>query len=263
MLLMVFAAPCLWPQGFEVASIRPCRMDSHDGRAGKLAVTRGRLSAACVPLRALIQEAYLVYATGQRRDFNWYDVPIEGAPGWVQSDAYTVEARAPGDVSEGMMRGPMLRALLEDRFQLKIRSEARDVPVYDLTVAKGGARLKPFDGSCRPVGWDAAPKDGDCRHEAGRSGPNLTRHWRGITVDGLVEAVLDKQFTGRRVINRTGLAGRFDVRLSFTPEGNASLPDAGPSIHRALEEQLGLKLVPARGRDEFLVVERVERPSGN
>jgi uncharacterized protein (TIGR03435 family) len=266
-LLTVLAAASLPAQIplFDVVSIKPCKVDVSGGvRVGGNKTSPGRLTMTCVPLRMLIQHAYLIYAEGRYKDFNWYDVPIEGAPGWTQSERYTIEATAPGLPSEGIMNGPMLQALLEDRFKLKIRRETREVPVYELVVAKGGPKLKPFDGSCTPVDWDKATLEpGDCRNEAGASGPNMTRFWHSITIDDFTMAVLDKQFTGRSVVNKTGIAGVFDIHLEFTPERDSAAADAGPSIFTAVQEQLGLRLVPARGPEEFLIIESVERPSEN
>ncbi len=251
---------------FEVASIRPCKAESNGGRSGRLIANPGRLAGNCVPVRAMIQQAYLVFAGGIYHDDNWYDVPIEGGPAWLDFDRYNIEAKAPGPEAEGLVMGPMLQALLEERFQLKVRREIRQVPVYELVVAKGGSRLRPFDRSCSPVdSVKPSPQvnEKDCRNTGGSSGLNITRSWRGISVDELVSAVLDKQFTGRPVVNRTGLIGLFDIDLAFTPEANRDQPEAGPSIFRAVQDQLGLKLVPGRGPGVFLVIDRVQRPSAN
>jgi bla regulator protein BlaR1 len=263
------SAPPATPK-FEVVSVKPCKADTASpGRIGGLGIraTPGRLSADCVPLKILIQHAYLVYANGQYRDFNFYDVSFEGAPAWIQSERYTINAKAEASRSAGMMNGPMLQALLEDRFRLKMHRATREAPAYELVVAKGGPRLKPFDGSCTPVDWTKTPQPPpgpkDCRNVGGMSGPNATRYWRAISIDDFIAAVLDKQFVGRPVVNKTGITGVFDIHLTFTPEQSADAPDAGPSIFAALQEQLGLKLVPARGREDYLVIDHVERPSEN
>ena len=153
------------------------------------------------------------------------------------------------------MNGPMLRALLEDRFGLKIRRLTRPAAVFELVVAKGGHKLRPFDGSCIP--------GKDCRNSGGVSGPNITRYWRAISIDDFISSVLDRQFVGRPVVNKTGITGVFDIRFEFTPERNAAAPDAGPSIFTALSEQLGLRLVPARGFEDYLIIDRVTRPTAN
>ena len=242
---------------FDLVSIKPCDADMvSGGRTGDFRPqSPGVLHIYCAPVRALIQRAYLQYANGSERDFNFYDVPIEKAPGWTASDRYTIEAKAAGPEPQGTMNGPMLRALLEERFGLQIHRETRPAAIFELVVAKGGHKLRPFDGSCTP--------GRDCRNLGGVSGPNITRYWRAITVDDFISSVLDKQFVGRPVVNKTGISGVFDVRLEFTPERNASSPDAGPSIFTALQRQLGLKLIPARGTEEHLVIDRVTRPTAN
>jgi uncharacterized protein (TIGR03435 family) len=77
-------------------------------------------------------------------------VPIERLPSWADSERYTIEAKPQGNPGVGIMRGPMLQALLEDRFALKIRRETREGRVYLMTVAKGGSKLQPFHGGCTP-----------------------------------------------------------------------------------------------------------------
>jgi uncharacterized protein (TIGR03435 family) len=256
---------------FEVASIKPCKADVGGGvRVGNFKVSPGRLTVNCLGVMGMIREAYLEYESGHYHHMHLFEVPIEGAPGWVQSDRYSIEAKAEDTASQEIMEGPMLQALLEDRFQVKVRRATREVPVYELTVAKGGPKLQPFDRSCIPVDWDKTPQDpptpkgpGDCRNVGGVSGTNLTRYWRGISIDNLILAILGKAIVGRPVINKTGIAGVFDIHLEFTREQNSDKPDAGPSIFTALQEQLGLKLVPAKGPEEYLVIEHVERPSEN
>ena len=250
---------------FEVASIKSCKEDAaFGGRIGSIKTTPGRLIVTCTPLRMLIQQAYLVYASGRYRDFNFYDTPIEGAPGWTQTERYSIEATVASPQSEGMLKGPMLQALLEDRFHLKLHRETREVPDYELVVAKGGPKLKPFDGSCKPIEWTKVVLEpGDCHNEAGASGPNATRFWHAITIDDFMMAILDKQFVGRPVVNKTGIPGIFDIHLTFAPQQSSTAPDAGPSIFTAIQEQLGLRLVPARGSEEVLVVDHIEKPSEN
>jgi uncharacterized protein (TIGR03435 family) len=255
---------------FEVASIKPCKADGADGgvRTGNFNGTSpARLLANCLSVKSLIQAAYLLNADGHYNRLDLLGMPIEGMPDWAQTDRYNIEAKPEGAPAEYMMKGPMLQALLEDRFQLKIRRETRQVPVFNLVVAKGGPKLQPFDGSCISVSDFAKPSPlgnpGNCSNVAGVSGSNLTRSWRGISIDNFVAAILGKGITGRTVINKTGIAGLFDIHLEFTQEQNLDKPDAGPSIFTALQEQLGLKLEPAKGPSDFVIVDHVERPSEN
>jgi len=236
---------------FDTATIRPCKVNTNTGQSirggfGGITSSPGRLSADCAPLQSLIQHAYMVWAKDRFRDFNFFDVPIQGLPAWTKTEHYKIEAKSEAKPSQGVMNGTMFRALLEDRFQLKVRWQTQDAPVFELTVAKTGHKLTPFDGSCTP--------GKDCRNQGSGTGTNITRYWRAITVDDLIAAVLDKQSVGRPVINKTAIKGRFDIRLKFKP---------GPSIATALEEQLGLKLIPSRAREESLVIDRVARPTSN
>ncbi len=93
-----------------------------------------------------------------------------------------------------------------------------------------------------------------------RSG--ATRYFRGVSIDDLIKTVLINT-AGRPVINKTGITGLFDIHLEYSPDQNSDAPDAAPSIFEALQQQLGLKLVPAKGPGEFLVTDRLERPSDN
>lgn len=179
------------------------------------------------------------------------------------------------------MQGPMLQALLEDRFKLKIHRETKEVPVYLLTVAEGGPKLEPAkEGSCLPMPMTfplppLAPGQEYCRNMLSASkGQNPALHADSASLDEfskLLSLVLD-----RPIIDKTGIAGSFffwNSRLTKTtprylPGGDlagdgapASNP-AVPSIFTALQ-QLGLKLEPTNGRRDFLIIDRVERPSEN
>jgi uncharacterized protein (TIGR03435 family) len=101
----------------------------------------------------MIRQAYLTFADGRQNPLAG-TVPIQGGPDWISSfsDRYEVNAKAEGTPTQEMMGGPMLQALLEDRFKLRIRRETRAVPVYVMTVAKGGLKLKEVEeGSCDPM----------------------------------------------------------------------------------------------------------------
>jgi uncharacterized protein (TIGR03435 family) len=220
-------------------------------------------------------------------------VPIEGAPAWTQSDRYTIEAK--GDVAqkEGVMRGPMMQALLEDRFHLKIRRATRQVPVYELTVANGGPKLEPFhEGSCDATQVGVAERDPAVNYcDSGSisgtgSSPNQTVHRQRMSLDDFCKTI----DVDRPVINKTGITGLFNFRLEYAPEANsdaailqraetAASPELreqmlavvaaranGPaaiSVFTALQQQLGLKLEKATGPGEFLIIDSVERPSEN
>lgn len=293
-LLLALAVPiALHAQSkFEVASIRPCGPAPAGARArGGLSVSPGRLHVTCLPLYNIATIAYGV-------DLRF---PLEEkGPAWIKSDAYDVEAKANGIPSAQAMQGPMLQALLEDRFKLKIRRETREVPVYALTVAKSGFKLQPLkEGSCTPFDPLTPPTDltpsgitariaSTCANASTiglrRKGPGgpVSAEYHGIMLDDFAKA-LDRAMD-RSIVNKTGIAGMFDIRMEFAPDdatpafmpGGRLLgyggpvnppvdaePVGGPSIFTAIQEQLGLKLEPAKGPGEFFALVSVERPTEN
>jgi uncharacterized protein (TIGR03435 family) len=147
------AAPAPQPASeFEVASVKPCDARSLPPGARSGAITRspGRLMMECVTLHSLIATAYVDYADGKRQGpASLQRMPIEGGPSWITSEHYTVDAKSDGPASLEMTQGPMLQALLEDRFQVKTHRVVREVPVYEMTLAKGGLKLAHSEeGSC-------------------------------------------------------------------------------------------------------------------
>jgi uncharacterized protein (TIGR03435 family) len=276
---------------FEVASIRPCQPtpDSPDRRGGGVGVSPGRLSVTCMPLMFLIQGAYVAFANETVRPFD--SVPISGGPAWINSDRYDIEAKAEGTPSRQMMQGPMVQALLEDRFKLKIHRETKEIPVYELTVARSGFKLQPMqEGDCtppdarKPPDLTKTPAElaavlsqtcGVTRTGGGQGQGKLAfAEFRGMSLDEICGNLI--RLLDRPVINKTGIAGMFRVRLEFAPDeatprffrSNApgaavEDPPGGPSIFTAFQEQLGLKLEPAKGFGEFLVIDSVSRPSEN
>ena len=141
---------------FEVASVKPCRAtDNFNGSSS----SPGRFTMSCIPVITLISMAYIEFGSGQRDPFS--TIAIEGAPGWIEmsepaSNWYAIDARAEGAASEETMRGPMMQALLEDRFKLRVHRETRNARIYPLTVVKGGAKMRSFDGSCTPRDYTKA-----------------------------------------------------------------------------------------------------------
>ena len=117
-----------------------------------------------------------------------------------------------------MMRGPMLQALLEEQFHLKTHRETREIPVYELSVARGGPKLRPFDGHCTPV--DFTKGNLPAQLEAKGSCPIVMADTRvdapGQTIDDFMKFVL--VMMDRPVIDKTGLAGRFDIHLELPPD---------------------------------------------
>ena len=242
---------------FDVASIKP----NNSGCCATFGFSRRGTVDKNVTLRKLIALAYRL------QDFEVY-----GGPRWVDSDHFDVEGK-----TEDPKAGPdqarlMLQSLLAERFQLKLHRETRQLPVYALVVDKGGAKIKlsadqispTVDGPSQP---GAGPNHGAFKFGAG----SMTGNAVGLSLfTNLISQRLD-----RRVIDRTGLAGRFDIQLQWTPGQGESPFDpggnpvpaptdfSGPSIFTAIQEQLGLKLESTKGPVEVIVIDHAEKPSEN
>jgi uncharacterized protein (TIGR03435 family) len=212
------------------------------------------------------------------------DYQLVGDPAWLDSAHYDIQAKADGNPSVQQMEGPMLQVLLEERFKLTVHHETRQLPVYELSVGKSGAKLQlSKEGSCTSYSVDSPPpatapgmpRPNFCGfRRTGADGLNQTLDGTGITMVALATN-LSRTYNsvlGRNVIDRTGLTGTFDMRLkwAFDPlndrrAGSDAAPQdlAGPSIFTALQEQLGLKLESARGPVEVLILDHIEKPSDN
>jgi uncharacterized protein (TIGR03435 family) len=222
---------------FEVASLKlnpGCEGDHQDE-----AFSPGRVTVTCITLRNLIQAAYGTFANGPNS--NPQRLRFVGAPDWIGSDRYDIAAKADGDVPMDQMFGPMLQVLLEDRFQLKTHLETRDFPVYTLTVAKSGLKLQPSkDGSCIPLDLNHAVDRSPnfCGRMTGRAnGALVTDDAYGMGMAEIAGKLLSNRLD-RPVVNKTGIAGLFDVHLEFVRDnsprgpGESLSPDrfAGPSL---------------------------------
>jgi uncharacterized protein (TIGR03435 family) len=227
----------------------------------------------CVSLSDLITQAYSTWASGKGKP-SVFPVPIERLPSWTDSERYTIEAKSQGSPGEGIMRGPMLRALLEDRFALKIRRETREGRVYLITVAKGGPRLPPFQGGCTPISLAhpvPTPAGQDsCRASFLANGANQMFDDPGLDMDSFALWITRAAGFDGPLLNKTGLTGYFHFHVEFL--SNRKPGDPGftptddppfPSIFTAMQQQLGLKVEAGKGPREFLVVDHLERPSAN
>jgi bla regulator protein blaR1 len=258
---------------FEVASIKRCAGNpGPGGRGGPPSFSPGRMTLNCGDMMGIITMAYLVYASGEPSGFlNHRLIPVDGGPSWLSSESYTINAKAADEASVFRMLGPMMQTLLEDRLKLKTHRETREIAIYNLVVAKGGPKLKPFrEGSCTalptpepgkaPVPPPALPPGQHyCKISGGAVGSNFEMNAEGITLDDFASVFLSG---ARPVVNTTGITGKFDIHLEFAPDGDPGDP-TGPSVFTAIQEQLGLKLESARGKGEFLVIDHVERPDEN
>jgi len=145
---------------------------------------------------------------------------------------------------------PMLQALLRERFQLEARHEPKELMVYALVTAKGGAKL-------RAAGEPKPPQPPDF----GERPLLMTIDQKDISVGMLAEALTEQ--LGRTVVDQTGLAGRYDISFGVPVPPDSSGDEVEPAIFRALQDQLGLKLESRKAVVDTIVIERMEQPSPN
>ena len=230
---------------FDAASIKPAK--SGDMRGSTFAFTPGGgMKVTNGTLKGLIESAYNV------RDFQ-----IAVGPGWLDSDRYDLVAetapsdRIASDISDTRRR---LQSLLAERFQLIVRRETKELPVYMLAAGKNGSRLMESRASNGP---SSSPSG--IQRECGRmTGTNAS------VADLIV--MLSRQLD-RPVIDRTGLSGKYDFQFEWVPDTGPCAATAdggsGPSIFTALQERLGLKLDSTKGPVDVILVDRAEKVSEN
>ncbi|HEV3311471.1 MAG TPA: M56 and DUF3738 domain-containing protein [Chloroflexota bacterium] len=233
---------------FDVASVK--RNMDPDGPHLFQALPGGRVNLINQTVRELIYSAY------QTQDYR-----IIGGPGWLQSDRFDIVAKAERDAPPPQML-LMVRTLLADRFKLTMRRETRELPIYRLVMARGdgkpGPQLRP--STCDPGAANSPDSRGatPCVNRGGGGSIVST----GATMDTLANRLGRLPPIGRPVVNQTGLTGRFDLELNFTPDQSGSVPAADAiSIFTALPEQLGLKLESTKGPVDVLVIDHVEKPT--
>jgi len=225
---------------FEVASVKAA---ASGNRTRIDFLPGGRLTVTSMALKTLLSVAY------DLREFQ-----IAGGPEWMTSARYDVTAKteSPSATTQEMVR--MLRTLLTERFKLAVRSEMKDLPVYELVVDSGGLKLADSADTTKLT----------------LDGGNGRAHGTKVTM-GVLSQFLSMQ-VGRPVIDRTGVSGAYDLTLTWVPDTNPtpSSPDnpraadsSGPSIFTAVQEQLGLKLTSRRGPVPSIVIEHAERPTEN
>ena len=245
-----------------------CELLSNGG--GKLGqLSPGRIEVGCATMWNLIGGAYAIDEHLQRRR-----IQIEGGPRWLKSETYSITAKAEdGKAPVSMMLGPMMRALMEERMALKTHSETREGPVYDLVVAKGGLKAKASaPGACVPGDPNRPPQDWhpnsatykNCGIRSLRAKGGMVLEATGVTMSELAQFLpLD-----REAVNRTGIEGRFDFILRYSNE-DAPAPAAESAIERspgivtALVEQIGIRVIPARGPLRFVIIDSVQKPTEN
>jgi len=242
--LIVAAVMSCQAQSFEAASVKLNR----SGGGERWHREAGRLAVENLTLRDLVRYAYDIH-----------DNQISGGPTWFDTDRWDIVATAGREISEAERRR-MLQALLKDRFQMTIRHEMKELPVYALVVAKNGPKLK--------ANTDGVPEEIEL--DVNEKGFSLFIG-QNVPVSSIVEILVDP--TGRIVVDRTGIAGGFDFKLEWMPDAahmpliNGSRPPEGSaegaSIFTAVQEQLGLKLESTKAPVETLLIERAEKATEN
>ena len=249
LLLLATTALCAaQPRPFDVASVEP---NTSGGNGTSMRTANGRLTVTNAPLFQLIQQAY------QIKDFQ-----LNGGPGWIATERYDIDAKMEkNDISDKDLWFS-LQPLLADRFRLKVHREAKQMPVFTLTVVKGGPKFTAHkengEGNDKPrLGVSIG---------SGKGKLMATK----ISMAGFSESLGHQ--VDRIVTDRTGLKGDYDFTVEWSPENHeGSMVGAieekagltGPNIFEALQDQLGLKLESAKGPVQIIVIDSAEKASTN
>jgi len=238
--------PAVPPPAFDVASIRPHKSEPHERSHIWSSSIDGNFRTMNVTLKALIQFA-----------FDMPESRIVNAPSWTSSQPFDIDAKSTDDTLNQRLHDlpsdqakpiklAMIQSLLIDRFGLRTHREQRELPIYELVAAKNGPKLTPSksDGLTINHGRD---------HFNGQ----------GITLPLIAQELA--RDAGRVIVDKSGIPGRFDVDLRWQPDDAlpTSTDAAYPPFFTALQEQLGLRLEPAKGPVEVLVIDDVHPPSSN
>jgi uncharacterized protein (TIGR03435 family) len=246
------------PLTYEVVSIRPNKSGTYNVRFN---MTPDGIRLENISLANMVMNAY--------GSMSSTDDQLIGLPAWARESHYDVEAKvseedlgAYKNLNEEAKK-EMMQALLADRFQLKAHIEIREAPIYALVVAKGGLKIKPaaagdtyengmkFNGKAAGPGSMQIDFKGHVEHA----------EVQGVSFDRFASNLTHQ--VHREVVDQTGLTGKYDFKLDWTPEDMTDEKDAAPGIFTALEEQLGLKLEPEKGPVDFVIIDHVEPPSEN
>jgi uncharacterized protein (TIGR03435 family) len=245
-----FASPQNQRLSFEVATIKPT---PPDWRGGRYATMQGghQFVARNYTLKYMVAAAYSVTPR-----------TISGGPSWVDSDAYDILAATPGETRPGSDdQMQMLQALLAERFQLRFHTEQKDLSFYALTVTKSGAKLREST---------APPDEQTVLINRVYPGDFIQLPARNATMAQFA-AMLQRAVLDRPVLDKTGLSGKYDFDLEWTPDDSQFdghmppiKPDNSgkPDLFAAMQ-QLGLRLESAKGRVPVIVIDHVERPTEN
>ncbi|HEY5056212.1 MAG TPA: TIGR03435 family protein [Acidobacteriaceae bacterium] len=242
---------------FDVISVKP---DKNANAISRARVDADGLAAENVTVHMLLMESYLLN-----------EDQLLGEPAWAKTDRFDIQAKVAGsDVAKLAKlstkdRRSMFRQVLVEQFQLTTHVETRQLPVYVVTVAKGGPKFKPHvPDPAHPERENGSGWFSWGRGKLVAQGPTMAYFLFALSLE-LRHTFVDK----------TGLAGNYDFNLEWTPDDLAApaqgnndgaqpvAGDSGPSIFTAIQEQLGLKLASTKGPVRVMVVDNVTRPTGD
>jgi uncharacterized protein (TIGR03435 family) len=250
------------PLAFDVASIKP----NNSGAVGeqvRFYPPSGRVQMTNVTVKRMIQNAYQLQ-----------DQQIAGGPGWIASEHFDIVANSDAANLTPQDRWMMVRALLAERFKLKMHTEMREQAVFALILARRdgqlGEHLKKSNTDCKaPTAPRTGPIDLSVPNQCGViMGGSGRMNFRGVTMETLAAQLSAR--VGRSVVDRSGLEGRYDLDVEFSPqplqagsaEAAADRPaDTAASIYTAVQEQLGLKLESQKGSIQVTVIDSIEHPT--
>jgi uncharacterized protein (TIGR03435 family) len=259
---------CKVPEGgfeYEVSSIKPHKNDGNNG--SMVGSMPDGYRATNVTMQNTVLNAYY---TGLKME-------ITGGPAWMKDERYDIEAKSVPEVSDAMkkltredrafVQGFMLRQILKERMNFVAHVDTKEVPAYDLVVGKNGPKFKAADPGAKNNGSMMMRNNQDKTviTATGMELSNLAANLSGAA--------------GRPVFDKTGLKGTYDLTLEYVRDQNmsATVPGegpsgsgvptpsdpSGPSLLAAVEDQLGLKLVPSRGPMQVVVIEHMDKPDAN
>jgi uncharacterized protein (TIGR03435 family) len=246
---------------FEVSTVRP---SSQDAQESNLNLGPDGIRSSNLPVIFLLKFAFNLNAGSNDQ--------IVGAPPWLSSLPFDIHAKVGEETAARLADMPtderiaatrnMIRALLADRFGLRVHYESRKLSVLALTVTKGGSKLTPTND--KPASETPGADAWTGLHNPGAG----QTEGRDVPVALLVNALSSKpEIDGRLVVDETGLTGKYSFKLIWTPEDpHAATGEAGaggPSLFTALQEQLGLKLEARKAPVDCVVIDHIEQPSPN
>ena len=279
---VVLAADALQSQparlAFDIVSVKRSAPDAGGSMVGD---GRGQYQAINVPVRVTITNAW-----------NLRDHQIVGAPDWLARDRFDIVAKEPDGTFTDEQRRLMMQVLLRERFKLQAHLDTREMPLYNLVLAQADGRLGP---ELKPTAVDcAALRKERAAGAAAPAGPTkpitsvdervpcsqrmffgpqgVTINASGRTLDQI--ATMLGTYADRTVVNKTGLKGEYDMLLKFRPEAGGPIGGLAPPLSTtgdplsdlatlgvAVREQLGLRLEPARGPVQVLVIDSISPPT--